>query len=85
MNEQLKALIGETPEMSGTADGDANATDLYERITRLEQKLDKVLSLLDKDISIDDQNDEKIGITEAEGKIDEKEEYRESGEEEKGE
>lgn len=85
MDDQLKALMGDVSDnVAPTADG-ANTSDLYERMTRLEQKLDKVLLLLDKDVSIDETNDEKIGITEAVGKIDEKEEYRESGEETKGE
>lgn len=84
MEEQLKALIGKSSAAAMPAESDANMSDLYERMTRLEQKLDKVLLLLDKDVSIDETNDEKIGIAEAEGKINEKEEYRESDEEAKG-
>lgn len=85
MDEQLKALLDTTDSGDSTSESDSNVSDMYERLTRLEQKLDKIISLVGKDVSIDETNDDKISIDEAEGKIDEKEEYRESGEDQKGE
>lgn len=85
MDEQLTALLGNTDSGNSASESDSNVSDMYERLTRLEQKLDKILSLVDKDVSIDETNDDKISIAEAEGKIDEKEEDRESGEDQKGE
>lgn len=82
MNQDLAALAGIT-DKSDTNGNDAIDFDFgafIDRLNTLEEKIDKILELSAKDVKIDKSNNEKESIAEAEGKIEENEEYREADE-----
>ena len=89
MNEDLRAM-GSDSYYEGRANlrGDdmspADWSAFMDRFNAFDEKLDRVLKAVEKDVSIDESNNDKVSITEAEGKINEKEEYRKA-DEKKGE
>lgn len=83
MGEDLIALVGESATNNVSSyPAEVDFSTFINRFDSLESKMDKVIELLSKDVSIDESNNEKVSITEAEGKIDEHEEYREEEERE---
>lgn len=76
MKEDLQALIGDSStEETPSASVDMSA--FFERLNSINEKLDKILELSSRDVKIDESNNAKVGIAEAEEKIDENEEYKE--------
>lgn len=76
MKEDLQALIGDSStEETPSASVDMSA--FFERLNSINEKLDKIIELSSRDVKIDESNNAKVGIAEAEGKIDENEEYKE--------
>lgn len=77
MNGDLAALAAESTEnKSLETDGGVDISALMRRFNSIESKLDKLIELSSKDVSIDESNNEKVSVSEAEGKINEVEEYR---------
>lgn len=78
MQEDLQALIGDTSaEKTPSATVDMSA--FFERLNTISEKLDKIIELSTRDVKIDESNNAKVDIAEAEGKINEHEEYEEEG------
>lgn len=85
MNEDLAIISGGNVEEDRETSYPADVSEIFGRFNAFEQKLDRIISLLDRDVKIDEANNDKVGIAEAEEKITEKEEYREAGEEKESE
>lgn len=74
MNEDLRSMIDDSNDTPVEVEKNSSEVDMsafLDRLSRFEDKLDKVLSYVKTD-------DEKISIAEAEEKINEHEEYREA-------
>lgn len=75
MREDLQALIGDT-STEKTPSASVDMSTFFERLNTISEKLDKIIDLSTRDVKIDESNNAKVDITEAEGKISEHEEYK---------